>query len=216
MKWAALLLCGGLVFPPCGASTPPAGGASDAPDPAFAVARAALDAPPSYAQALQRWQSAVDINAWIGQHFRYDMPRALQLSESQRAQKPAPAIHEPAAFYARPDGVCVDLARFAVETLQAVAPQARARYLMIEFDPVTLDGQTLRRHWVATFERDGELYAFGDSRRPGHIAGPYPDVAAFIADYARYRGRAIVAHNERATFQRTTRVQASRQPRAPQ
>jgi len=32
----------------------------------------------------------------------------------------------------------VDLARFAVETLRAVAPETKPRYLMIEFDPVTM------------------------------------------------------------------------------
>lgn len=196
------------------ATTPTSGGAaSDAPDPAYAIPRTTGDAPASYAQALHSWRTPADINTWIGQHFRYDTPRALQLSESQRARTGTLPIHEPAAFYARPDGVCVDLTRFAVETLRAIAPETRPRYLMIEFDPITLQGQTLRRHWVALFEQDDQLHAFGDSRRPGHVAGPYADTAAFIADYARYRGRTIVAHRELPTHERTQRARtAARTP----
>lgn len=189
------------------------GAASDAPDPAYAIHRTSGDAPPSYVHALQVWRNAADVNAWIGQHFRYDLPRALQLSESQRARTGTLPIHEPAAFYAKPDGVCVDLSRFAVETLRALAPETRPRHLMIEFDPVTLQGQTLRRHWLALYEQDGQLYAFGDSRRPGHIAGPYADTAAFVADYARYRGRSIVAYRELPTHERTQRARtAARTP----
>jgi hypothetical protein len=45
---------------------------------------------------------------------------------------------------------------------------------MIEFDPVSLAGNTLRRHWIASYERNGMRYFFADSKRPGHIAGPYP------------------------------------------
>jgi hypothetical protein len=66
---------------------------------------------------------------------------------------------------------------------------------------------------VATFERDGQLYVFGDSKRPGHLAGPYADAAAFVADYARYRGRDVVAYRQLATYERQRRQAATRQPR---
>jgi len=81
---------------------------------------------------------------------------------------------------------------------------------MIEFDPVTIRGNALRRHWVASFERDGKLYFFADSKRPGHIAGPYDSTQAFIDDYARYRGRTVVAFAERSTYERATRAAASK------
>ena len=77
---------------------------------------------------------------------------------------------------------------------------------MIEFDPVTIRGNALRRHWVASFARDGKLYFFADSKRPGYMAGPYETTQAFIADYARYRARTIVAFSERATYERTART----------
>ena len=81
------------------------------------------------------------------------MARALRLSETQRARAGTLPIHEPSVFFESPRGVCVDVARFAVESLLAIDPQTKASYLMIEFDLATLSGQTLRRHWVATFER---------------------------------------------------------------
>ena len=210
---AASLLAAGWAI---GASEPRADPASDAPEPRVAAAgRATVPAPASYTEALRSWRRPEDLNAWLGAHFEYDMPRALRLSETQRARSGTLPIHEPGAFFAAPRGVCVDVARFAVESLRAIDPQAKAGYLMIEFDPTTLSGQTLRRHWVATFERDGQLYVFADSKRPGHLAGPYPDAQAFAADYARYRGREIVAVRQLPSYERQRRSMATRQLREP-
>ena len=189
--------------------------ASDAPEAPRSVSRGAAPSPASYAQALQSWRRPEDINAWLGEHFEYDMARALRLSETQRARAGALPIHEPAVFFASPRGVCVDVARFAVESLRVIDRQAQASYLMIEFNPATLSGQTLRRHWVASFEREGALYVFADSKRPGHLAGPYADAAAFAADYARYRGREIVAVRQLPSYERQKRQLATRQPREP-
>jgi len=207
----AMGLPGLMVLPACTAPRPLAEGASDAPEPWDRSAVAYLDAP-SYGQALALWRTPEDINAWIGARFEYDRTRALALSESQRARQPPPAIHAPADFFHTPRGVCVDLARFGVESLQRMAPGLRPRYLMIEFDPATLRGQVLRRHWVASFERDGQVWVFADSKRPGHVDGPYASLPDFIADYARYRGRAIVAHQSRETYERRLRKPASRTP----
>ncbi|MBK6981292.1 MAG: hypothetical protein IPH30_07210 [Betaproteobacteria bacterium] len=188
----------------CAPLTERADPASDAPESPPAVA-ASFPAAATWEEALAKWRSAEDVNAWIGARFRYDLPRAMALSESQRQRKRLP-IHAPAAFFASPSGVCVDLARFGVEALRAIDPASRPRYLMIEFDPVTLAGNTLRRHWVAVFERGGEVFVFADSKRPGHLAGPYAGVAEFIADYARYRGRRVVAFRELDTFERRMRT----------
>ncbi|MFN0183330.1 MAG: hypothetical protein ACKVQR_05860 [Aquabacterium sp.] len=186
---------------------------ADAPDPTALRPRATW-LPDSYAQALGHWRGPADINAWIGERFAYDRPRALQLSESQRAQGGRIRIHEPAAFFAQPLGVCVDLARFAVETLRSVAPETRPAYLMIEFDPALVAGHTLRRHWLAQYQADGGHCFFADSRRPGHVAGPHADVQGFIDDYAAYRQRRIVGHRTLASYERETRVPASRTSRS--
>ncbi len=163
-----------------------------------------------YAQVLQRWQSAEHVNAWIGANFSYDAPRALQLSETQRRGTGTPPILEPQAFYAAPQGVCVDLSRFAVETLRRIDPAAAPAYLMIDFAPVQLQGQTLRRHWLATFQRDGQHYFFADSERPGHIAGPYASTRQFIDDYAAWRNRPVVGHRELPSYQRQPRAMAAK------
>jgi len=204
MRYVIALLACALILPPARATDPD----SDAPEERRAPI--AFVAAPSYSQALAAWRSPEDVNDWIGAKFEYDMARAMRLSETQRQVNGRLPIHPPAEFYAAPKGVCVDLSRFAVETLAVIAPDTQPRYVMIEFDPVSIRGNALRRHWVASFQRDGKLYFFADSKRPGHIAGPYASTQAFIEDYARYRGRTIVAHSERATYERTARTAAAR------
>jgi hypothetical protein len=77
---------------------------------------------------------------------------------------------------------------------------------MIEFDPIEIAGNTLRRHWLVSFKRDGKSYFFADSKRPGHIAGPYKDAREFIHEYAQYRGRKIVAFREVESYQKQRRT----------
>jgi hypothetical protein len=105
----------------------------------------------------------------------------------------------------------VDLARFGVETLKSIDPLSDPKYLMIEFAPTTLAGNTLRLHWLAAFRRDGQTYFFADSKRPGHIAGPYRDPADFIRDYEQYRGRKILSFREAESYQKRERSQARKQ-----
>jgi hypothetical protein len=186
--------------------------ASDAPEADRPKIVAFKDAA-TYADALKSWRTAEDVNAWIGARFSYDMARAMALSESQRRNGASLPIHAPADFFATPAGICVDLSRFAVETLRQVDPSANASYLMIEFAPVTIAGNTLRLHWVASYRRDGQWYFFADSKRPGHLAGPYATVQAFIDDYAAYRGRTIVAFKELPSYQRRQRSLAVKEQR---
>jgi hypothetical protein len=160
----------------------------------------------SYREALQVWRTPEDVNAWIGARFRYDLTRAMALSETQRTRSGPTAIYEPQDFFDAPSGVCVDLTRFAVETLRQIDPDSKPNYLMIEFEPVQIAGNTLRMHWLASFRRDGKLYYFADSKRPGHIAGPYADTQEFIDAYASYRSRPIVAFREFDSFQRKQRT----------
>lgn len=190
------------------AATDPASDAPDGPRPQVVFKDAA-----SYTQALQVWRTPEDVNAWIGAKFHYDMPRAMLLSENQRGKSGPLPIHPPHEFFAAPSGICVDLSRFAVETLRQIDPDAKARYLMIEFAPVTVSGNTLRMHWVAAFVRDGQYYFFADSKRPGHLAGPYASPAQFIAEYSTYRNRQIVAFRELDSFQRKQRALATKQSR---
>ena len=134
----------------------------------------------------------------------------MALSETQRNAVRSIAIHAPRELFVSPAGVCVDLARFAVETLRHIDPGATPRYLMIEFAPVVLAGNTLRLHWVASFKRNGNYYFFADSKRPGHIAGPYGSPEDFIRDYAPYRGRPILSFRELDSYQRKQRTLAAK------
>lgn len=184
----------------------------DAPDPAHPRPTALAAGPVSYRQALADWRSAEAVNDWLGARFTYDRDRALALSETARAAGGRAAVIEPPAFFAAPHGVCVDMARFAVDTLREVDPAAQASYLTIEFVPVEIAGSTLRRHWMAAFRRGGSYYFFADSRRPGHLAGPYASVDAFVAEYAAYRGRAVVSYRLAETYERSLRRRGSAGP----
>jgi len=196
----------------CAAMPDAADPRSDAPEARFA-AESAYKGPASYPEALGSWKSADEVNAWIGAKFQYDFPRAMRLSETQRQKNGRIPIHAPADFFAAPSGVCVDLARFGVETLRTIEPGSKPAYVMIEFDPAEISGNSLRRHWVATFERDAQHYFFADSKRPGLLAGPYASTQAFIDEYARYRGRRIVSFRAVDTYERRMRTPATRQTR---
>lgn len=193
-----------LTVAPAHAQEPP-----DAPESgARREAPSRSDAPASYTAALAAWKSPEEIARFVGATFVYDRARALALAEAPASRAPRPAIHSPEAMFESPEGVCIDLARFGVETLNRVDSSFAAQYLMLEFEPVVIEGRTLRRHWVASFRRDGKLWFFADSRRPGHVAGPYDSVAAFVAEYSHYRARPIVAWRETETFLRRTRAVA--------
>jgi len=188
--------------------------ASDAPEAASAPVTL-VDAPASYAEAITRWRGPAEVNTWIGARFAYDFDRARRLSENQRALGPSVQIHAPAAFFERPSGVCVDVARFAVETLRSVAPLAKPAYVMVEFDPTVIAGDTLRRHWLVQFEVDGSLYFFADSKRPGHVAGPYRSIQDFMTQYAQYRQRRIVSYQTLDSYERKRKKQSPRATRDP-
>jgi hypothetical protein len=162
----------------------------------------------SYEHALHIWKTPEDINAWIAANFSYDTARAMRLSESQRAKNEQFSIYHPFEFFKTKAGVCVDLSRFGVDTLRRIDPQSDPKYLMIEFNPIQIKGNTLRLHWLVSFKRDGKTYFFADSKRPGHIAGPYNGTQAFINEYEEYRGRKIIAFRELGSYQKQRRTQA--------
>lgn len=168
----------------------------------------------SYDQALRAWKSPEDISAWIDANFSYDMARAIRLSETQRAKLGQLSIYTPPEVFALKAGVCLDLSRFAVETLKAIDPQCDPKYLMIEFTPIQLSGNELRWHWLVSFKRDGQSYFFADSKRPGYMAGPYKHAQEFIHDYERYTDRKIVTFREVESYKKQWRTQALKLPAA--
>jgi hypothetical protein len=162
----------------------------------------------TYTHALQTWKTAEDINAWIATNFSYDTDRAMQLSETQRRKNGRISIYDPSAFFKSKTGVCIDLARFGLETLRGIDPYSGPKYLMIEFDPIQIEENALRLHWLVSFRRDPQIYFFADSKRPGYIAGPYRETQAFISEYEQYRGRRIVTFRELDSYKKQPRSQA--------
>ncbi len=149
--------------------------------------------PANYSQALKQWRRVEDISRWIGRHFIYDRQRALRLSESQRARRGRVVIFPPERFFQRPRGVCVDLARFGLETARRVEPASKPEYLLIVFEPRVMGGEVFRRHWLVLFQRQGRYYYFADSRRPGQVAGPHVSLTSLLKKYAAFRQRKIVS-----------------------
>ena len=162
----------------------------------------------SYNQALDIWKTAEDISKWVANSFIYDKARAIELSTNQRTKKKVISAYDPPQFFGRKAGVCVDLARFGVETLRRIDPNSNPKYLMIEFDPIQINGNTFRLHWIASFKRDGMKYFFCDSKHPGYIAGPYNSTQVFISKYEQYRDRKIVAHREVESYQKQKKSQS--------
>jgi hypothetical protein len=167
----------------------------------------------SYQQALDTWKTAEDISRWVAESFVYDKSRAMKLSTNRKTRTKAISVYDPPEFFTNKAGVCVDLARFGFETLKTVEPISHPKYLMIEFEPIKINGNTFRLHWLVSFERDGMKYFFCDSRRPGYIAGPYNNTQVFINEYEQYRDRKIVTYRELESYQKQKKSQ-SRKARA--
>lgn len=172
------------------------------------VATGAVAAAPratSYADQIQQWSRPHDIHTWIAKNFTYDRERAIALSETQRARGTRFAIHQPDQFFLRPTGICVDVSRFAVETMRTISRDVDAKYLLIKFDPVRIRGNVLRMHWLASYVRDGKFYFFADSHFPDRLSGPFDSVADFVARYQDARGRTIVSYRLVDTYRKQRR-----------
>ncbi|NNK85072.1 MAG: hypothetical protein HKO91_05925, partial [Desulfobacterales bacterium] len=161
---------------------------------------------PSYSIAIEKWQSVSDVADWMRQHFSYDFSRALDLSETSRRATSTVAVFSPAKLYLKNKGVCIDLARFGVETLRKIFPESHPRYVMIEFTPIIISGKTIRKHWIASYQQEGKYYFFADSKRPGHISRPFNSTDEFIKLYEKYRGREIVSFKELDDFKKKRRL----------
>jgi hypothetical protein len=146
----------------------------------------------SYEAALEKWKSVSDVNDWIKGHFSYSLERAKQLAENSPGREKT-AIYLPAELYQSGKGVCIDVSRFAVETMRAIDPSSDINYLLIEFEPINIDGFIIKKHWLAVSKDTAGYHVFADSKRPGYIAGPYQQLEDFIAAYQLFRERKIIS-----------------------
>lgn len=155
----------------------------------------------SYDNVLQQWKTIPDVTHWIGENFRYDMERAKQLSENSTTREKT-SIYTPAELYQTKKGVCIDLSRFAVETINFIDTSKHIQYLMIEFEPLVISGSILKKHWMAVYQDSSGYYFLADSKRPGYVAGYYKNVDDFITEYQTFRERKIVSWKILMSYER--------------
>lgn len=169
----------------------------------------------AYENQIRMWNRPEEVHAWIARCFTYNKSRAIALSEKQRVKGTPFHIYKPEEFFEKPAGICVDVARFAVETLREIAPDLEPKYLLIKFDPVRIKGNVLRMHWLANFQKDGKHYFFADSYFPGTFSGPYDNVSGFIEAYQDARDHKIVSFRLVDTFRKQRKKRRLKRMRPP-
>lgn len=167
-----------------------------ATDPVFAL---------SYTEQIALWYKAEDLNTWIALNFGYDMNRAIALSASRQESSEGPDIYTPSELYTKKTGICVDLSRFAVESMREIDPESEPRYLMLKLEPVNIGGHWFENHWLACFRRLEKYFFFADTKRPGLITGPFESPEAFISEYQKFRRRTVVRFDLLSTYRRERR-----------
>lgn len=179
---------------------------SDAPDesPAISSGNDSI----SYEASLKRWKSVSDVNHWMENSFHYNIERAKQLADNSQ-ERAKINIYSPAELYQIKSGVCIDLSRFAVETINIIDTSKHVQYLLIEFEPISLDGNILKNHWTAIYHDASGHYILADSKRPGHIAGPYQNVEDFISEYQIFRNRKILSWRVLDSYQKQKKKKTS-------
>ncbi|MEZ4901696.1 MAG: transglutaminase-like domain-containing protein [Spirosomataceae bacterium] len=154
-----------------------------------------------YTTALQQWKTVADVHSWIKEHFSYDFERAKQLAENSPTRE-ITGIYSPEELYQSQKGVCIDLTRFTVETVNTIDTTKHLQYLMIEFEPIVIDSMIIKKHWAAIYQEASGYYIFADSKRPGYMAGPYKNVSDFITEYQGFRARKIVSYRVLLSYQK--------------
>jgi len=155
----------------------------------------------SYEVMIKTWQTVYDVNNWIARNFRYDMQRAMQLASNSDAREKT-RIYNPEELYNTKKGACIDLVRFAYETIKSIDSTIYLKYLIIEFEPLQMSDRIFRRHWLVIYRENNHLYLMADTKRPGHISGPYTDISNFINQYEQYRERRILSYKLTDTYKK--------------
>ena len=164
----------------------------------------------SYDKALLQWETISDVNIWMKNNFHYDFERANELSENNSTREKT-NIYTPLELYQTKKGVCIDLSRFAVETINILDTSIHIQYLMIEFEPIIINGGIIRKHWMAVYQDSLGYYLLADSKRPGYIAGPYKNVDKFIDNYQIFRERKIVSWKILSSYKKTRKKKTIKQ-----
>ncbi len=162
----------------------------------------------SYEAALKKWKKVSDVNEWIKAHFSYSLERAKELAENSPGREKTD-IYLPAELYQSGKGVCIDVSRFAVETMRTIDPSSDVNYLLIEFEPINIDGFIIKKHWLAVSKDSTGYHVFADSKRPGYMAGPYQQLEEFIIPYQQYRERKIISWKLLPSYQKKKKASSA-------
>lgn len=135
-----------------------------------------------YEATVATWKSYEDVGNWLKRNFDYDMNRFDTVMTRIRQDGPAGLLTRAApTTFDRKRGICGDAAAFAVDALNRVNPDYKARYIFIR----NHYGQP--HHWVTGFYVDGKImvmdYGAGQEwwKMKG-IHGPYDSLDQF-ADF---------------------------------
>jgi hypothetical protein len=153
----------------------------------------------SYNEAVQEWKTVRDVNVWVAENFHYDLDRAMRLADNSKTREET-FIYTPVELFNLKKGSCIDLSRFAFETISSIDPSIEVKYLMIEFEPLHIGKILLRRHWMVVYKENGQFYTIADTKYPGYIDGPYENIDDFIAEYQKKRKREIVGYKVLDTY----------------
>ena len=164
----------------------------------------------NYKEAIQDWNSINDIHSWVSENFEYDFERAKRLSNNNKETTKVP-IYKPEEFYVLKKGICVDLSRFAFESVKKVDSSIYIKYLKIKFEPLTIEGSKFVNHWLVAYKKNDKYYFFADSNRPKILAGPFNSIDEFIFDYEKFRKRNIESFNLLNSYRKKQKLKISKQ-----
>lgn len=155
---------------------------------AAAVFLAACNTPPTktgntagYTEAVAGWESHEDVANWLDGNFRFDTSRQREISKRLKSQGPdGLLVRSPEKLFRNSSGYCADSANFALQNLNRIDPDYRARWVFVE------NAKGRPNHWVTAFDYRGNLYVmdYGAGRKWSAMNGthgPYDSLADYRA-----------------------------------
>ncbi len=127
-------------------------------------------APPAdYDATVAKWTSYKDVYNWLEMNFVYDYAR--------KGHRTDPL--SPDEMFRLKKGACFDSANFAIQTLNRINPEYKARSVFIKNSKAGSSN-----HWVTAFTMDGKLFImdYGTSNGWGAmrgIHGPYKSLSEY-------------------------------------
>lgn len=137
-----------------------------------------------YEATVSKWTSYEDVAKWLDGNFAFDHSRLNLILKRTQRNGPGGLLARPATeTYDTKAGYCTDAANFAIEALNRINPEYKARYIFIK----NQHGQP--HHWVTGFMQDGKImvmdYGAGPEwRSMKGVHGPYDSLDQY-ADFLR-------------------------------